>query len=64
MPEKRFRAAPGPPIESGDECVREDACVSTVQVRAGVGRNPVIEGNRAIARWGGEQPEVNSRSVG
>jgi hypothetical protein len=35
-----------------------------VQVRARVGRDPVIEGNRVAATRGGEQPEVNLQSVG
>ena len=38
--------------------------VSTVQVRAWVGRSPETERNCVTARWGGEQQEVNRQSVG
>lgn len=38
--------------------------ISTVQVRVGVCHTSVAEGHCVTARWGGEQPEANSRSVG
>ena len=38
--------------------------ISTVQVRVGVCHTSVAEGHCVTARWGGEQPEANPRSVG
>jgi hypothetical protein len=38
--------------------------ISTVQVRVGVSRSSVAEGNCVVARRGGEQPEANCRSAG
>jgi len=38
--------------------------ISTVQVRVGVCHTFVAEGHWVTARWGGEQPEANPRSVG
>ena len=38
--------------------------ISTVKVRVGASHNSEAEGNCVTARWGGKQPEANSRSVG
>jgi hypothetical protein len=45
--------------------VRRGAClVGVVRVRTGPTPRPVTEGNCVLVRGGGEQPEVNRRSVG
>ncbi len=38
--------------------------ISTVGVRVGASHVSVAEGHCVTARWGGEQPEANPRSVG
>jgi len=53
-----------PRVKPADECVLEDALSERCKSVLGLGRNPIIEGNCVAARRGGEQLEVNWRSVG
>ena len=54
-----------PKLSRSDFVVRlQWRLISTVQVRVGVCHTSVAEGHCVTARWGGEQPEANPRSVG